>query len=121
MADGPWQCSTCGTINEPVANSCRTCGKWPSLFDLQDSIVDEVELEDAREPAPAARFPAQPPPFEPETFETDPVAPEPFEPDGDLDEEPEPEGSSRRKLLTSFIVPIGFVVFIVIQIIFGER
>ena len=43
MAESPWRCSQCGTINEPVANSCRTCGRWPSLFDLQDSVVEDDE------------------------------------------------------------------------------
>ena len=41
MADAPWRCSECGTVNEPVANSCRTCGKWPSLFDLQESVFGD--------------------------------------------------------------------------------
>ena len=45
MAESPWRCSQCGTINEPVANSCRTCGRWPSLFDLQDSVVEDEEYD----------------------------------------------------------------------------
>lgn len=130
MADGPWQCSTCGTVNEPVANSCRTCGKWPSLFDLQDNIVDDVELEDAREPAPAAGFPPQPRPYEPEVFEREAFEPqEPFELEP-LETEPfesgrapddEPERSSRPRQLASFIVPLAFVVYLVISIVFGDR
>ena len=40
VADAPWRCSQCGTVNEPVANACRTCGRWPSLFDLEQSSVD---------------------------------------------------------------------------------
>ena len=39
MADAPWRCSQCGTVNEPVANACRTCGRWPSLFDLEQDTI----------------------------------------------------------------------------------
>ena len=40
VADAPWRCSQCGTVNEPVANACRTCGRWPSLFDLEQSTIE---------------------------------------------------------------------------------
>lgn len=43
MADAPWRCSQCGTVNEPAANSCRTCGRWPSLFDLENGAVGTDE------------------------------------------------------------------------------
>ena len=97
MATGPWRCSQCGTINEPVANSCRTCGRWPSLFDLQDDVVDEAS----------------------ETFE-----PQPVELDVDADDAEEAEGSAsdrRRRILSSLGVPLAFVAYIVISIIFGDR
>ena len=86
MPDAPWRCSECGTVNEPVANSCRTCGKWPSLFDLQDSLVEDGEREDARAPAPTAAFPAdttvlEPETFEPEVLEQEAYEPEPLEPE----------------------------------------
>lgn len=71
MADAPWRCSQCGTINEPVANACRTCGHWPSLFDIEDSKLEElpsaepavptrsvVELEPLAEPVPIDEIPA---------------------------------------------------------------
>lgn len=46
MADAPWRCSQCGTVNAPSANACRTCGRWPSLFDLQSGAVEtETEAE----------------------------------------------------------------------------
>ena len=61
MADAPWRCSECGTVNEPVANSCRTCGSWPSLFDLQDSLVEDVEREDRASRRRAPSFPWTPP------------------------------------------------------------
>ena len=49
MPNAPWRCSQCGTVNEPVATSCRGCGRWPSLFDLQDSTVGDAETADPRE------------------------------------------------------------------------
>lgn len=112
MADAPWQCSECGTVNEPVANACRTCGKWPSLFDLQDNVVDEADLDELQEPG----FKAQP--VEPEAFE-----PETFDPDAEssAEPEPEPEGARRRRLIMSVLVPLAFVVYLVISIVFGDR
>lgn len=40
MADAPWRCSQCGTVNEPNANACRSCGRWPSLFELEGSTLE---------------------------------------------------------------------------------
>jgi hypothetical protein len=134
MADAPWRCSQCGTINEPVANSCRTCGKWPSLFDIQDSVVEGVEREDAREPAPFAPTLGEPAPFEPDVVEPDVLEPAPFEPEP-FEEAPvgrqpyelegevgdEPESSRRGRRWTTFIVPIAFAIYLVISFLFGER
>jgi hypothetical protein len=121
MADRPWRCSACGTINEPVANSCRSCGRWPSLFDLEASVVDDAEVPDQREPAPTAGFPEPAAPagtdvFEPETFEPPPAEPAPWElEDEDEPDEPEAEGPSRRRRLASFLVPLAFVVYLVLS------
>jgi hypothetical protein len=117
MADAPWRCSQCGTVNEPVANACRTCGRWPSLFDLESSKVETAEpisYDDADE------FAAQTVEVEyaePEVY--DPVAPidvpaevEPEIVDDDL-EESEPKPLWQR--LASFIVPIGVVLYIIIS------
>jgi hypothetical protein len=133
MADGPWRCSACGTINEPVANSCRTCGRWPSLFDLQESVVDEVELEDLREePVPAEEpalepepMPVEPAPFEPEPFEPDPMESERarrgmFDPPT-TDPVLEQEGGGRRRSWVSWLLPLAFVVYLVLSIVFGDR
>jgi hypothetical protein len=118
MADGPWRCSQCGTINEPVANSCRTCGRWPSLFDLQDSVVDEMSG-----PVVTERTAFEPETVEPEPFEAETFEPEPVEAEALPDEAETPESSSdrRRRILTSLIVPLAFVAYIVISIIFGDR
>jgi hypothetical protein len=129
MADAPWRCSQCGTIDEPVANSCRTCGKWPSLFDIQDSVVEDTERDDVREPAPFAPTPDEPAPFEPdvlqpeafepEPFEEAPVGHEPYELEGEAGEEPETSRRGRR--WTSLIVPIAFAIYLLISFILGER
>lgn len=132
MPDAPWRCSECGTVNEPVANSCRTCGRWPSLFDLQDSLVED-EREDERAPAPAASVPVdttvlEPDVFEPETFEQEsfepePLEAEPFETEPYELEDDEEAGTerSRGRRLASFIVPIAFAIYIVISVVFGDR
>jgi hypothetical protein len=130
MANAPWRCSECGTINEPVANACRTCGRWPSLFDLEASVVDEAELEHVEpEQFPHAGVEVEEPPtfetntFEPETFDSGAFEAETFEPEPvtEAEPEPEPEGTQRSRRLASFLVPLAFVVYIVISIIFGER
>jgi hypothetical protein len=67
-----WRCSQCGAINEAGTRACSSCGKWPSLFDLQDRVEPE-EVEAART-------------LEPELFETDTFDPETFEPETYLPE-----------------------------------
>lgn len=118
MADAPWRCSECGTINEPVANSCRTCGRWPSLFDLQDSVLEEPAPSRPVEQAELEVGTFEPEPYRPETFET-----QPFEageaPAGE--EAPESPADRRRRVITSLVVPLAFIVYIVISIVFGDR
>ena len=72
MADAPWRCSQCGTVNEPAANACRTCGRWPSLFELEGSTLES-------EPQVSA-----PPPelYEPDVIEVDYAEPEVYEAGG---------------------------------------
>jgi hypothetical protein len=108
MAKTPWRCSQCGTVNEPGARACVSCGKWPSLFDLQDNVVEDAELEPE-----IARGEV----FEPETFE-----PEVFRPEGeewqDLPEETEAEPEQKGRLgrrLVSLIWVIGIVVWILVN------
>jgi hypothetical protein len=129
MANAPWRCSECGTINEPVANACRTCGRWPSLFDLEESTFDSDELEQVElgEAQTARTEVEEPPTFEARTFETETFEPEAasesFEPglDPGAEPEPEPEGTRRRRRLASFLVPLAFVIYLAISIIFGDR
>ena len=110
MADAPWRCSQCGTVNEPVANACRTCGRWPSLFELEGSTLES-------EP----QVSAPPELYEPDVIETDYAEPEirevpdaaaPFE--GEVDDDAEPP-KPRWQRLASLVIPIGFVLYILIS------
>ena len=111
MADAPWRCSQCGTVNEPVANACRTCGRWPSLFELEGSTLES-------EPQVSA-----PPPelYEPDVVEVDYAEPEVYEapePPGAYDETADEEAEPPKPLwqrLASMIVPIGIVLYILIS------
>ena len=121
MADAPWRCSQCGTINEPVANSCRTCGRWPSLFDLEASTLDEPA--DVGEPA------FEPTAYEPEPVdmrgempvEPAPVGPLPEIEDEEDEEGDEPERPTWQRILTRAIVPIAFVVYLLISLFFNDQ
>jgi hypothetical protein len=123
MADAPWQCPQCGTINEPVANSCRSCGRWPSLFDLERGAVPTTAtVEEAWAHRPIEVDELHPEvSIEPE-LDLEPVGAEPVttEPVFDADEE-EAGQAGRGKLVRSLIVPIAFAIYIVISIIFGDR
>jgi len=111
MADAPWRCSECGTVNEPVANACRTCGRWPSLFDLQESLVDDVdEPEFASGPQPTYVPEVEPAfeDFEPETMEAPPAV---------ETAEVETPTARRRRYIGRFIVPLAVVIYLVITTI----
>jgi hypothetical protein len=129
MAERPWRCSQCGTINEPVANSCRTCGKWPSLFDLEDNAVEDEDFEPLEEREAAATY--EPPP-EPMTVEVEPIqvetfeGPEPTEPRRRFEPPPtqpvfeEGEADGRTRWL-SWLVPLAFVIYLVISYVVSGR
>jgi hypothetical protein len=121
VADAPWRCSQCGTINEPVANACRTCGRWPSLFDLEEGKLDDVAVETPYEGErsfePEPTFEPDPP-FEPDVAMDD-VGPEPAQPPRGEPAEGEPESSSerRRRIFGSVVVPLAVVVYLVISFV----
>jgi predicted nucleic acid-binding Zn-ribbon protein len=117
VADAPWRCSQCGTVNEPVANACRTCGRWPSLFELEGSTIEVEEEpataigeEDDLYAAPSVEVEE----IEPEVSEAeidDVELPREFEAD---DEDAEPPKPTWQRL-GSLIVPIGVVLYILIS------
>lgn len=114
MAETAWRCSQCGTVNEPGSHACAGCGKWPSLFDLQD----EIEEPEAFEPAPL-----DPEQFEDgdawrgtrdaEAIESEPLEFEPFEPESESDDEPRPARGLRT--LTRFIVPVALLLYFLVS------
>ena len=110
MADAPWRCSECGTINEPVANACRTCGRWPSLFDLQESLVEDVELEVVPEQPTVLTQTVEVEALEVPSFEE----PEPFEVDSDDNVEAEAKPSRWRGAATA-IPPLVVLIWIVVS------
>ncbi len=121
MPDAPWRCSQCGTVNEPVANSCRTCGRWPSLFDLEQSTI-EVDSPAREEdvyanPMPAAEVEQVEPNVAGPSLTPGTIGlPQELEPaDDDEVEESTPKPLWRR--LTSFIVPLAVILYILITML----
>jgi hypothetical protein len=129
VADNPWRCSQCGTINEPVANSCRTCGKWPSLFDLEDNAVDEADFEPdpELEPEPVQTYDVPEPvtveveAFEPPSVEEPVPEPSPRKRFDPPPTEPVLEGESSRPRWVSWLIPAAFVVYLLISYAFSGR
>jgi hypothetical protein len=119
MADAPWSCSQCGTVNEPVANACRTCGRWPSLFELEGSTIEAEPTEtraavEEYEPEPLDLEPAS---VDVEVFDVGrPVEVEtPVDPELENVDDEAPKPLWRR--LASFIVPATIALYILINAI----
>jgi hypothetical protein len=112
MAKTAWRCSQCGTVNEPDARACRSCGKWPSLFDLQDNAVPDEELE----PAPFEADEFQPDTFEPEPFEPEVFGEEPSDVEvGDVEAEGEERRGRVPRWLVTAIWVVGLLVWILVN------
>ena len=114
MPDAPWRCSECGTVNEPAANACRTCGRWPSLFDIEGSTLEDIPPINPRASAPEPAFDMEPEP-EPVSVpaETDDVPPDLDEPEV-ADDYDAPSRPQWRRLLR-FAVPVGVALYILIS------
>ena len=112
MADAPWRCSECGTVNEPVANACRTCGRWPSLFELEGSTI---ETDMPREAEQSAEL------YEPDVVYIDDLGPDVYdlgeapEVDDDLGDEQAAPPKPPWRRLGRLIVPIGVVLYLLIS------
>ena len=119
MADAPWRCSQCGTVNEPVANACRRCGRWPSLFDLEQGAVetDEEIVED-----PYAAETVALPEFGEPVMEDHSGRSE-LEPEVEPDLGPEPEAEAEQpprhwsRRVGSLIVPLLVLLYVLISIV----
>ena len=91
-----------------MANACRTCGRWPSLFELEGSTLES-------EP----QVSAPPALYEPDVVELDYDEPEVYEagepagPYEAMDEDAEPPKPLWQRL-ASMIVPIGVVLYILV-------
>ena len=113
MADAPWRCSQCGTVNEPVANACRTCGHWPSLFDLESSKVETDVQAPGEDPYAAQTVDVDE--LEPEVFEDDVPVDLPPELDPEQDEPSYEPAKPVWQRFARLIVPIGIVLYILIS------
>jgi predicted ATP-dependent serine protease len=110
VATQGWRCSQCGAVNEPQATSCRSCGKWASLFDLEEEGEGF-----AAQVAPGEAVVAEPEPVELEPFELEPF--EPFEPASDS---AEPGRARRGRVLRSLLLPLALVIYLVVSLL-SER
>ena len=119
MPKSPWRCSECGTVNEPVATSCRTCGRWPSLFDLQESAVG-ADVEDGGgagasrvsvEPADSMLAPYEPEPDEDDALEVEPPATRPEV------ASPSPAGGRSRNVrrIVRLLIPVVVFLYLLIS------
>ena len=112
MADAPWRCSQCGTVNEPVANACRTCGRWPSLFELEGSTI-EADAPAMEEDMYAAR-----------SVDVEEPAPDDFDPTGgevelppelEVDDEAAAPAKPVWQRFARLIVPVGVLLYFLIS------
>jgi hypothetical protein len=120
MPDAAWRCSQCGTVNAPAANACRTCGHWPSLFDLEASAVEsQPESSPARE---------EPDVYRPEVVDVESFAPEPVTVDAPevafppaLEVEETADESTERKpgwqRFVRLVVPIGVAIYVLVSVL----
>jgi hypothetical protein len=120
VADAPWRCSQCGTVNEPVANACRTCGRWPSLFDLEASTIPSDEPATYDEADEYAAQTAELETTEPEIYDAASETTETYKESAETYGETEQaeEAAPPKPLwqrFASFIVPIGIVLYIIIS------
>jgi predicted ATP-dependent serine protease len=113
VADAPWRCSQCGTVNEPVANACRTCGRWPSLFDLEQETIDADAPDVEADVYEARTVDAEQP--DPEVFDLGGDEVEmPTELEADDEEATRPAKPVWQRF-ARLIVPIGVVLYILIS------
>ena len=111
MPDAPWRCSQCGTVNEPVANACRTCGRWPSLFELEGSTI---EVDQAPEGDPLEGRTAEVAVLEPEEFEAE-VADVELPPEFEADEDTDARRKPGWQRFIRLIVPVAVGLYVLVN------
>ena len=122
MPNTAWRCSQCGTVNEPVATSCRSCGRWPSLFDLQESAIGDAEEPVSPRAARPGRLEAPRPVYVPDDEELASNEPEPAAPEtSHREDEPGPPMRSPARMLLRFAIPIGLVLYFLISSYFSNH
>jgi hypothetical protein len=103
-------------VNEPVANACRTCGRWPSLFELEGSTLEDDELHEDEEDFEAQAHTVEVEELEPEVFEPEVVDVDPppeFEADAEDAGPPKPMWQRLARL----VVPIGVVLYVLVSVL----
>jgi hypothetical protein len=116
MGGNPWRCSQCGAVNEPDSTSCRSCGKWASLFDLETDSAPEPQVAELEPVFEVERQTV--PELEVETIALEPFAPE--APAPVPEGEPRPPGSRTGRLLRSLLLPLALVIYLVVSLL-SER
>jgi hypothetical protein len=89
-----WTCPACGTRNLVDETECSRCGRWASVFDLEETV--DVDVEPSAEPERTAE--PEPPEDEWRPVELGEREPEPVMPSG-----PRPTAAeAARTVLDSF-------------------
>jgi hypothetical protein len=73
-----WTCPACGTRNLVDETECSRCGRWASVFDLEETV--DVDVEPSAEPERSAEL--EPPEDEWRPIELGERSPEPVMPSG---------------------------------------
>ena len=113
MADAPWRCAQCGTVNEPVANACRTCGRWPSLFELEGSTIEvdqPAEVGEALEPHEPVDL-EEP---EPDVFDAG-LEDVPLPPEFEAEDEAEAPRKPGWQRFVRLVVPIAIALYLLVS------
>jgi hypothetical protein len=119
-----WTCPACGTRNLVDQTECSQCGRWASVFDLEETVDVDVEapaepepVEDGwrpaevGEPAPEPVLPSGPRPTAAEAARTvlDSLRGRPAEKTDEGEQEAGPDRSSLVKWIVAALALLWFV------------
>ncbi len=97
-----------------MANACRTCGRWPSLFEIEGSTIESDAPVVADDPYEARTVDIED--LEPEVFDSD-VEEVELPPELESDDEVGRPSKPAWQRFARLIVPIGVVLYILISAI----